>query len=148
MEQLRLVKQKDNFGISVYGTCMVVSHKGLVVTETTFDNGNSVYRFKVIGARKEIIDRAGNLKKQRQRLFCTVNKDSVDATVAKNLGYGDVLKIFGVVKTSEFLTDLGKKKRTSFCNLCDLTVKVKADGTQQNEVKTEEEFDEFEDFTD
>lgn len=148
MEQLRLVKQKDNMGIAVWGIGKIVSHKGLIVTETTFDNGNGVYRFKVIGASKQIVDRVGNPKKQRQRLFCTVNKDSVFAKTAKDLNYGDIVEIFGVLSSSSFTTDSGKTKKTSFANLCKLTVLVKADGTQQSEVETEEEFDEFEDFTD
>ena len=148
MEQLRLIKGKDNFGIYAYGIAKVVSSKGSIVTEMDFENGSGFYRFKVIGASKQIFDRAGNTKKQRQRLFCTVNKDSVFAKTAKDLNYGDIVEILGVIRTSEYTTDSGKQRKTSFCNLCKLTVIVKADGETNNEVEAEEdEFDdtEFED---
>lgn len=148
MEQLRLIKGKDNFGIYAHGIAKVVSSKGSIVTEMDFDNGSGFYRFKVIGASKQIVDRAGNLKRQRQCLFCTVSKDSVFAKTAKDLNYGDVVEILGVIHTSEYTTDSGKQRKTSFCNLCKLTVIVKTDGETNNEVETEEdEFDE-EDFTD
>lgn len=145
-EQLRLIKGKDNFGIYAYGIAKVVSHKGIIVTEMDFDNGSGFYRFKVIGASKQIVDRAGNLKRQRQRLFCTVSKDSVFAKTAKDLNYGDIVEILGVIRTSDYTTDSGKQRKTSFCNLCKLTVIVNVDGETNNEVETKEEFDdEFED---
>jgi len=146
-EILRLVKQKDNMGIAAWGVGKIVSHKGIIVTEMDFDNGSGFYRFKVIGASKQIVDRAGNLKRQRQRLFCTVSKDSVFAKIAKDLNYGDIVEILGVIRTSDYTTDSGKKRKTSFCNLCKLTVIVKADGETNNEVETEEDEldDEFED---
>ena len=146
MEQLRLIKGKDNYGIYAYGVCKITAHKGEIVTEMDFENGSGFYRFKVIGASKQIVDRAGNPKRQRQRLFCTVSKDSVFAKTAKDLNYGDVVEILAVIRTSEFTTDSGKQRKTSFCNLCKLTVLVKADGEANNEVATE--YDETDDGLD
>lgn len=62
-----------------------------------------------------------------------VSKDSVFAKIAKDLNYGDMLDIFGTIKTSEYINDSGKKRRTSFCNLCKLAVIARADGEQPTE---------------
>lgn len=144
-ENLFLKKGKNNFGKYADGICMVISHKGIVVGETNFENGSGFYRFKVIGASKKKTDRNGIERRQTQRLFCTVRKDSYLAKTAKSLEYGDILEIFGVLKSSEFITDSGKKRRTNFCNLCKLEIKVKADGNlPTNEEDTNAEVDESE----
>lgn len=146
-ETLFLVKFSNNFGTGTYGICKVISHKGAIVTETEANEwGSGFYRFKVIGSSKQIITKAGLPKREKQRLFCTVKKDSVFATTAKDLNYGDILEIFGVMTTKEYTNENGKKKRTSFCNLCKLTVIVKADGTPINEIETEAEEDYEDEF--
>lgn len=133
----------------VDGVCKVISHKGLVITEIE-PNEFSVgaYRFKVRGASKQIITKSGVPKWQHQSLFCTVKKDSVFAKIAKDLNYGDILDIFGVLKSSSYMTDNGNRRRTSFCNLCRLAVLVKADSGQSVQDDTEEANDEFDDFDD
>ena len=149
-ENLRLVKQEDNWGVTAWGVCKVISHKGAIVTDTDFDNGSGFYRFKVVGASKQITDRNGSPRRLKQKLFCTVSKESVFTKIAKDLNYGDILDIFGTIKTSEYINDSGKKRRTSFCNLCKLAVIVRADGEQPKaesvETESEEEFDDFDDF--
>ena len=148
-ETLFLVKGKNNFGTYAYGVCKVISHKGLVLTEiepNEFSAG--AYRFKVRGASKQIITKSGVPKWQHQSLFCTVKKDSEFAKIAKGLNYGDILDVFGVLKSSNYTTDNGKQRRTSFCNLCRLTVLVKADSEQPIQDDTEETDNEFDDFDD
>lgn len=149
-ETLRLIKGEDNFGIYALGICKIVSHKGNIVTETDFDNGSGFYRFKVIGASKQITDRNGSPRRLKQRLFCTVSKDSVFAKIAKDLNYGDILDIFGTIKTSEYINDSGKKRRTSFCTISKLAVITRADAGQLKaesiETESEEELDDLDDF--
>lgn len=149
-EILFLVKGQNNFGTYAYGVCKVISHKGALVTETDFDNSNGVYRFKVRGASKQTIDRNGIQRWQRQKLFCIVRKDSVFAETAKNLNYGDVLDIFGAMRTSEYTTDSGKKRKTSFCNLCKLQVIAKVGGEPKPEIietELEDEIDDVDEFS-
>lgn len=148
---MRLVKLTDNWGSVCLGTAKVTADRnGNIVSETDFGNGTIKYRFKCIGARKQVTRKDGYTMWKKQRLWVTCDKNSPFAKAVSELNYGDTVYIYGILSSSTYTdNNSGKQRKTLFCNVEYLQVIAKVDGDPKPdsiEMESEDEFDEFDDF--
>lgn len=142
---MRLVKITDNWdGTVILGTAKVVSDKNSNITTETEPSvyGTKRLKFKCRGASRIIECKDGTTKRKWQRMWCSIDSESVFAPIVRNLSYGDIVFIYGIQTMSCYTDNNGRNRKTSFCNLEYISVISKADGTPTNrEIETEVEED-------